>query len=149
MNRVDNIISFANKKEMELTKKREDSLTKIEMYKEHIRTLKPSIDELLKVGNACLRYGIPLESGFSQQEYKTHQFISNGWSHLTGFIRESNNKPFTKVGKIGGGACNYNLITDGEIINVSGEVEYVLRRFLEDFDTFETEFYKYVDNVTT
>ena len=42
----------------------------------------------------------------------------------------------------------HNLTTDGVNINVSGGVERVLKYFLDEFDEFETEFYKYVDKVT-
>ena len=56
--------------------------------------------------------------------------------------------PFTKVGKIGGGACTWNLKTDGNEIIVDGEVERVLKMFLEQFNEFEEEFYKYVDGLT-
>lgn len=155
MSRVDNIVRFAQKKEKEQIEKETAKLNRIEEYKKRIKALKPRIDELLEVGNACVVHGISLEGkewgGY--EGYDTHQFISNGWSHLCGFIREYNQTtrkpmPFTKVGKIGGGACNYNLTTNGITINVSGDVEYVLKKFLDDFDTFETEFYKYVDKVT-
>lgn len=151
MSRIDNIKNFADKRDNELEQKKKDSLNRIEEYKRHIRTLKPRIDELLEVGNACLEHGISLTGSAwgGHEGYDTHQFISNGWSHLVGFISEGNNKPFTKVGKIGGGACDWNLTTDGVNINVNGNVERVLKLFLDDFDNFETEFYAYVDKVTT
>lgn len=150
MSRVDNIKNFAMKKEEELMNAEELKLQRIQDYKEKIRELKPRIDELLEVGNACLEHKIPLTgSGYGCHEgYDTHQFISNGWSHLVGFISEGNNNPFTKIGKIGGGACDWNLTTDGETINVSGNIERVLKYFLDGFDTFETEFYAYIDKVT-
>ena len=150
MSRVDNIKNFANEKEMKERKRKEDSLKRIEKYKAHIKTLKPRIDELLEVGNACLEYGIPLTGSRwgGHEGYDTHQFISNSWSHLVGFVSDGKNKPFTKVGKIGGGACYWNLTTDGVNIDVTGNVESVLRYFVEDFDEFEKEFYKYVDGIT-
>lgn len=155
MSRIDNIMNFAQRKETERTEREMAKLNRIEEYKERIRALKPRIDELLEVGNACVTHGIAIEGkAFGGHEgYDTHQFISNSWSHLVGFVREYNQTtrkpmPFTKVGKIGGGACDYNLITDGVTIDVSGDVEYVLKKFLDNFDTFETEFYNYVDKVT-
>ena len=153
MSRVDNIAKFAQKKEMEKAAKEMAIAQQIESYKEQIRALKPRIDELLAVGNACLKHNIPLETQSSDQSYNTHQFISNSWSHLCGFIREYDQDtrrplPFTKVGKIGGGACDWNLETDGVTIDVSGDALNVLKRFVEGFDTFETEFYKYVDRIT-
>ena len=105
---------------------------------------------MLEVGNACLEHGISLTGSAwgGHEGYDTHQFISNSWSHLVGFISEEKNKPFTKVGKIGGGACDWNLTTDGVSINVNGDVERVLKLFLDGFDAFEAEFYAYVDKVT-
>lgn len=150
MNRIDNIVKFAQKKEEEKITKEMETAQRIEEYKKIIKSFKPRIDELLAVGNACKNNSIELTGGSwgGHEGYDTHQFISNSWSHLLGFISEGNGKPFTKIGKIGGGACDYNLTTDGTIINVSGDVEYVLKRFVDDFDTFETEFYAYVDKVT-
>lgn len=155
MSRIDNIMNFAQRKEIEQAEKEMAKLNRIEEYKERIRALKPRIDELLVVGNACLEHGIKLDGKAwgGHEGYDTHQFFSNSWSHLTGFIYEYNQTtrkpmPIIKVGKIGGGACDYNLTTDGVSINVSGDVEYVLKKFLDDFDTFETEFYNYVDKVT-
>ena len=129
--------------------KSEAALKRIEDYKAKIRKLKPRIDELLEVGNACLEHKIPLTGGSwgGHEGYDTHQFFSNSWSHLVGFIGNKN-EPITQVGKIGGGACGWNLTTDGVTINVSGDIERVLKYFLDDFDKFETEFYAYVDKVT-
>ena len=151
MNRVDNIKKFANKRDIEQTQKKEDSLNRIEEYKAHIKTLKPRIDELLKVGNTCLEYGIELNgrSWGGHEGYDTHQFFSNSWSHLVGFINDGKDKPITKVGKRGGGACNWELETNGIDIEVSGNIERVLKYFIDEFDEFETEFYKYVDKVTS
>lgn len=152
MSRVENIKKFVERKEKRKKDKQALALLKIEEYKKKIIALKPRIDELLAVGNACKENGIPLagSSWGGHEGYDTHQFISNGWSHVTGFILEGKkDMPFTKVGKTGGGACGWNLQTDGETIAVSGDVEFVMKKFLEQFDEFETEFYKYVDEVTT
>jgi hypothetical protein len=155
MNRIDNITKFAQKKAEEKIAKENETMQRIEAYKEQVRALKPRIDELLIVGNACLEHGIELDGRAwgGHEGYDTHQFFSNSWSHLTGFVREYDQttrkiSPLTKVGKLGGGACDWNLTTDGVNINVSGGVEYVLKYFLDEFDEFETEFYKYVDKVT-
>ena len=150
MNRIDNIKRFAEQKKQNEIDNTNLSLQRIEEYKTRIRELKPRIDELLAVGNACLENDIPLTGSRwgGHEGYDTHQFISNGWSHVTGFISEGNNLPFTKVGKIGGGACTWNLKTDGNEIIVDGEVERVLKMFLEQFNEFEEEFYKYVDGLT-
>lgn len=147
MSRIDNITNFAKRKEEERVKDETDRLNRIEEYKSKIRELKPRIDELIEVGNACKKHGISLtgSSWGGHEGYDTHQFFSNSWSHLVGFI---GGRTIKEVGKIGGGACDWNLTTDGVNINVSGNVEYVLKAFLDNFDEFETEFYNYVDKVT-
>lgn len=150
MSRIDNIKKFAEQREQTEMNKAELSAKRIEEYKAKIKELKPRIDELLAVGNVCRENNIPLAGSRwgGHEGYDTHQFISNGWSHVTGFISEGKDILFTKVGKVGGGACTWNLKTDGNEIIVEGEVENVLKYFLEEFDEFETEFYKYVDNLT-
>ena len=155
MNRIDNIAKFAQKKENERITKEMETMKKIEEYKKTIKSFKPRIDELIMVGNACFEHGIALEGrAFGCREgYDTNQFITNSWSHLLGFVQTYDQKtrkkmPFAKLGIMGGGACNFNLETDGEAINVSGDVIYVLKKFVDNFDMFETEFYAYVDRVT-
>ena len=142
MSRIDNIAKFAKKREEEQLEKETKSLRQIDEYKEKIKALKARIDELLAVGNACLEHGITLtgQAWGGHEGYDTNQFITNGWSHLLGFVSEKG-LPFTKLGICGGGACNYDLKTDGITINI-------LKRFVNEFDEFETEFYKYIDKVT-
>jgi len=156
MDRINNIAKFAQKKEEERITKEITKAQQIEQYKETIKSFKPRIDELLAVGNACLEHGIPLEGrAFGCREgYDTNQFITNSWSHLLGFVANYDrtmrkNLPFTKLGIMGGGACDFNLRTDGVTVEVSGkDILYVLKKFVDKFDEFETEFYKYVDKVT-
>lgn len=149
MSRIDNIAKFAQKKEEEQINKEMEKKQKIYYYNERIKSLKPRIDELLAVGNACLEHGIPLtgQAWGGHEGYDTHQFITNSWSHLLGFVANKN-LPFTKLGIMGGGACNFDLRTDGEITNVSGDILWVLKKFVDGFDTFEKEFYEYVDKIT-
>lgn len=155
MSRINNIAKFAQKKEEERITKEMTIARQIEEYKETIKSFKPRIDELIAVGNACLEHGIALEGKAwgGHEGYDTNQFITNSWSHLLGFVvnydRTMRKKmPFTKLGIMGGGACNFDLKTDGVTVEVSGDVLWVLKKFVEGFDLFETEFYKYVDKVT-
>ena len=156
MNRVDNIAKFAQKRDEDKTAKEMAVIRQIEELKEKIITFKTRIEELLKVGNACLEYNIPLEGKDwkSHEGYDTNQFITNGWSHLLGFVNKYDQDtrkrlPFTTLGIAGGGSCWYNLETDGVTVDVSGkDTLHVLKRFVDEFDEFETEFYKYVDKVT-
>ena len=155
MSRIDNIANFAQKKEEEKVAKEMALQQRIEAYKAQILTLKPRIDELIAVGNACLEHNIPLtgEAWGGHQGYDTHQFITNSWSHLLGFVEKYDpttrkRLPFTQLGIYGGGACNYHLTTDGVTIDVKQDAVYVLKRFVDEFDKFESEFYKYVDGIT-
>ena len=144
--RLENIKKFANDKNKEVLEKKLTEQKKVDEYKKKIRELKTRISEIIEVGNACLENDIPLEGRRygGDEGYDSHQFVTNAWSHLLGFVKEKG-KPIEKVGIIGGGFCKYNLITDGDVINVDGETEYILKRFVDEFDEFEIEFYKYVD----
>ena len=148
MSRIDDIKRYKQKCDEEVMNKEIAKNNAIEACKEQIRALKPRIDELLEVGNACKNNGIALtgrEWG-ARESYDTHQFMTNSWSHLLGFVGDRD-KDFTCLGIYGGGACDYNLATDGKTIEVSGDVLYILQRFIREFDMFEAEFYKYVDKV--
>lgn len=157
MNRIENIERFASEREKKEVMEQRQKEIRIEEYKEKIRSFKSRIDELIEVGNACLKNGIKLEGKEwgGHEDYDTHQFITNSWSHLLGFVGEKKPEnrteflPIKKLGIYGGGCCYYNLETDGVTIYVSGkEAEYVLKRFVTEFDKFEKAFYEYVDKVT-
>lgn len=155
--RLNNIDSFVEKKEAEKMTKTENESLEIKRLVDEIKELQPRISDLLIVGNACLVNHIPLKgTGFGcQQSYDTHQFITNGWSHLLGFVDKSiapQKLPFMYLGIQGGGFYTYDLETDGYIVYVSGHDRrdkiHVLNRFIKEFDEFEKEFYAYVDRVT-
>lgn len=115
MSRIDNIVNFAQRKEEEKVAAEIALQQKIEDYKIQIRALKPRIDELIKVGNACLEYNIPLEgsSWGGHEGYDTHQFFTNSWSHLVGFV-SNKNRPVTHLGIRAGGACGvWDFYTNG------------------------------------
>lgn len=155
--RLNNIDSFVEKKEVEKMTKAENERLEIKRLINEIKELQPRINDLLIVGNACLFNKIPLKgTGFGCKEgYDTHQFITNGWSHLLGFVDKSiapQKLPFMYLGIQGGGFYTYDLETDGRTVYVSGrdgrDKIYVLNRFVKEFDKFEKEFYAYVDRVT-
>ena len=153
MSRIDNIKNFAQKREEDKVVKELAAQQRIEDYKKQIIALKPRIDEIIEVGNACRENNIPIACDCGcHQGYDTHYFYTNGWSHLLGFVDEVKNgrrTSITKLGIQGGGCCHYDLKTDGITVDVSGsDTEYVLKRFVNEFDEFETEFYKYIDGVT-
>lgn len=156
LDRLNNINDFVERKETERKKKIEKENLEMKKLVNQIKELQPRINDLLIVGNACLVNHIPLKgTGFGCKEgYDTHQFITNGWSHLLGFVDNSiqpQKLPFRTLGIQGGGCCHYDLETDGRSVYVSGDridKIYVLKRFIKEFDEFEKEFYAYVDRVT-
>lgn len=158
MNRIDNIKKFAQKKEAEKIAKEVAIQQQIEDYKKKIQTLKPRIVQLIEVGNACVKYGIPLtgQTWGGHEGYDTHQFYTNCWSHLVGFV-DDKGLAITYLGIDAGGACGcYDFRTNGDLIydiheqtkEIVEPSTYHLKHFLERFDEFESEFYKYVDNIT-
>lgn len=150
MSRIDDIKRYKQKCDEEKLNKEIAKQNAIEACKEQIKALKPRINELLEVGNACKDNGIELtgKAWGGHEGYDTHQFITNSWSHLLGFV-DDRNGDFKCLGIYGGGACDYNLVTNGDFIDVSGDVLHILNRFIKEFDTFEKEFYNYVDNIVS
>lgn len=158
MSRVDNIANFAKKREEEKEAKEKELLRQSEECKIQIRALRSRIAELINVGNACLVNGIALTGSAwgGHEGYDTHQFITNCWSHLVGFVQSGKSAIF-ELGINAGGACGlYDFRTNGiEIYDIHEKTKekvepslYHMKRFLERFDTFENEFYRYVDGLT-
>lgn len=167
MSRIDNIKNFKLAQDMAGKQAELDKRDTINSLKTIICTFYDRLKELLEVGLACQENGIELTgSGWGGHEgYDTHQFLSNSWSHLTGFIpwyqwnkEEAFDYPQNErykikgFGIIGGGACGYKLLIgiDNGMVEIRswGDEIYVLNRFITEFDTFEKEFYSYVDKVT-
>lgn len=157
-NRINAIANFAQKREEEKVAKERALQQQIEEHIRQVRELKPRIDELIAVGNACLKHNIPLTGSAwgGHEGYDTHQFFTNCWSHLVGFVKNNDNT-ITHLGIYAGGACGlYDFLTDGFEVYDQHEQSHErvtpnichLKEFLEDFDTFESELYKYVDKVT-
>lgn len=133
-----------------------------------IRALKPRIDELIEVGNACLANGIELDAyhhnrWFNRSDdcYERGTFVTNSISHRVGFVINSGKydvKPL-ELGINNGGACGcYDFRTDGARVYFVHEKNKLdtkdasyklsdLRAFLNKFDDFESAFYDYVDKV--
>lgn len=123
------------------------SLRNIEKYKKEIKKLQPRINKLLDVGDECLKLGI-----------KSEKYYYNGVKSLSGgasaFISksDSNRKLFFIRSK-----CFWFVqhSTDGkDVITVGRDgvetyryqgFEEALKLFIDGFDAFETNFYKFVD----
>lgn len=155
MNRIDKIKNYAKNKALKQQTAEEEKSLKCKELAEEIKTLKPRIKELIEVGNACLVCGIPLtgQAWGGHEGYDTHQFITNCWSHLVGFVQSGNSAIF-EMGINAGGACgNWNFRTDGDnVYDVYGDnvreasLEH-LQKFINNFDEFEKSFYEYVDKL--
>ena len=136
-------------------KEEEDLANETERLMEQIRELKPRIDDLIKLANYARRNGIEINyRDVRNEDYKHGTFVSNGWSHVVGFINEN---PIRYVGQVAGGAYGaWDFMTDGVEIFARGRCEdrYIkgtpnvrqLRHFVKRFPVFEEEFYKYIDS---
>ncbi len=122
---------------------------------EQIRELKPRIDELIATGNACKENGIAMtgQEWGGHEGYDTHQFYTNSWSHLVGFVQNKDSE-ITFLGINAGGACgDWNFRTDGDRVfssygdKIKEPFIAHMKRFVDTFDEFETSFYAYVDKV--
>lgn len=143
--RLKSLESYATEKEMEKKRKIErERQEEIAMIK-NIKSLNPRIDDLLIVANSCLSKGIRIENiEWGSMNYKDGHFGADATTHHLGFsIHRGKAIHYLEIR--GGGYDNYNLKTDGYIVDVQGEKLYVLKRFLNEFDKFESEFYAYVD----
>lgn len=157
VDRLNNIANFRKNQEIsEQNKKIEQELERERLIGE-IKLLKPRIDRLLEVGNACQNVGISLmgKAWGGHEGYDTNQFFTNSWSHLVGFVGRGKDIPIIEMGINGGGACGqWNFRTDGiRVYEVSGEKTqgpqiHHMRKFLTNFDVMEKAFYDYVDKVT-
>lgn len=138
--------------EKKLQDKTEDLISRIQ-------ALAPRINELIATGNACLQNNIPLtgQAFGCREDYDTHQFFTNSWSHLVGFVGNPKSRlcHIEYLGINGGGACGTeNFRTDGvDVFSIhdgrphtptTPSIGY-MERFLDRFNEFESAFYSYVD----
>ncbi len=158
MGRLDEIVKYKQNQEITENNKRIQEDQEKKSLVEQIQQLKPRIDQLLEIGNACRDAQIPLtgRAWGSREGYDTNQFVTNSWSHLVGFVDHGTYYPLTQLGINGGGACGvWNFRTNG--VQVYEEHEHTtetlepqighMKRFLNEFDKFEKSFYDYVDKL--
>ena len=137
------------------TKKKAEKQALVEKY-QRIDDLKDAIEEktdkiaeLIKLGNHALKNNIIVSitrySGSTSLEHRGYgYFFTNGWSHSLGFVWDHSSKKITHLGIEGGGACNYNLKVNEEELEVTGDKEYVLTRFVNELDKFEEDLVNYI-----
>lgn len=168
MSGLDDIKRYKEKCDEENVNKEMEKREMIDKHIAYIKTLKPRIAELINVANACLENGIEINAehnhGHSHwlDKWEHGTFCTNCITHKIGFVWQYNNHRFINqietMGIDGGGANGeHYLRTNGDYVvsrigrgynDKCQEPDlYQLKRFVETFDEFETEFYKYVDKV--
>ena len=135
-------IEEAKQQELDLDKEKE-------LLIQQIRDLKPRIEKIIKIGNVARDNNIIKTycdfTYFDSRKRENGYFETDGWYHRLGFVGKSKYVPITELGIEGGGACAYNLTTDGTAVKVEGkETIHVLKRFVEEFDQFEKELLEYI-----
>ena len=150
MSRIDNIAGFALRRDAEVAAKIKQKEEREVFLKETILGWHDRIQELIDTANACVKNGIVFyHDRANDRDYDGRHFVTDGWCHILGFVFNRHRpETITKIGKEGGGACHYDVFTDGKTITATGEDRLLaLEKFVETFDEFETKFYAYVDRI--
>lgn len=138
---------------------------------ENAKALGDRINALIIVANECIDKEIKFPSAYEVRDYGYnsegygYNFFADGIHHHVGFMYcqrgwyktgESPYNKITYVGIVNGGACgNWDFcVNKDEIISRrqgTGEVAlpslYDMKKFLEEFECFETAFYKWIDSM--
>lgn len=141
--RIKVLNAYGAKKE-QIRKAAEDARNKkLEDYAEKVLALKPRIDDLIAVANACVKNGISLQPAEVTQRYENGYFISNKQNNLTGFIyREKEGIRLVGIEDA--------IMTNGDHVTTfvkDCDKECAFKVFLNEFDKFETKFYEFVDEI--
>lgn len=150
MSRIDNIANFAQRRDAEVVAKIKKAEDREEFLKQTILSWSDRIHQLIDTANACVEHGIKFwHTRTNDRDYDGNHFITDGWCHILGFeFNHCHPSTITRIGKEGGGACHYDVFTDGKTISATGEDRlWALERFVEKFDEFEIKFYAYVDRI--
>lgn len=150
MSRLDNIANFAQRREADEAAKIKKAEDREEFLKQTILGWSDRIQELVDTANACVKHGIKFwTTSPNYCYYDDGHFITDGWCHILGFeFNHCRPATITRIGKEGGGACHFDVFTDGKTITATGTDRlWALERFVESFDEFETKFYAYVDRI--
>lgn len=165
MNRIQNIKTYAMKKEAEKILNEANEQIELNKLACEIENLWDRAKELLEVANACMENGIQFT--FDKRHFRSLQasgnypvgasFVSSPISHNVGFGAYSHGpvafgmfalKRFNAISKRGGD-CDFELdLCDGKVHYFGKDAKYAMKRFLEEFDEFEESFYAYIDHLT-
>lgn len=150
MSRIENIANFAQRRDEAVSAKKKQAEDREEFLKQTILGWSDRIQQLIDTANACVKHGIKFwNDSANYRDYDGRHFVTDGWCHILGFeFNRHNPSSITRIGKAGGGACHYDVFTDGKTIHATGEDRlWALEKFVETFDEFETKFYAYVDKI--
>lgn len=147
MDRLDELKEMTKPKPPYTEEEHIASLRNIEKYKKEIKKLQPRINKLFDVGDECLKLGIRSEKYY----YHGREALYDGAS---AFISKpaSNGKLFFILSKCylfiqhsTDGKCV--ITVDRERVQTTGYqgFEEALKLFIDGFDDFEANFYKFVD----
>ena len=167
LERAENLIKNHNEKleNERLRIEREHQETKDKLVNE-IKNLQPRIQQIIKIGNLCLKNDIEIGQTPSSKRcsYENNMFETDGIHHQLGFYRKRYpvwrfpNDLYDCIGYKMGGVCgNKDFITDGNFIfNVEHDNPTKIKndlsirhmkKFLNEFETFETKFYEFIENL--
>lgn len=147
MDRLDELKEMTKPKPQYTEEEHIASLRNIEKYKKEIKKLQPRINKLFDVGNECLKLGIRSEKYY----YNGREALYDGAS---AFMSKpaSNGKLFFIFSKCylfiqhsTDGKCV--ITVDRERVHTTGYqgFEEALKLFIDGFEDFEANFYKFVD----
>ena len=158
MSRLEKINQYAILKAQRDDQARMNKEKHLEELKQSIQALAPSVKELCSLLKA-------LDSNKLLGTHPTFDkdFFSDAWSHKLGFrylngtlqngtARTSSTSTMNSIGaigKMGGGACKWDIWLDeeGKFYGIGEDLEFAMKRFLEEFDDFEANLFKFVDNL--
>ena len=149
-NRLNSIAAFAQRRDEDIANRRQQAIDKEEYLKKTILGQSDRINQLIDTANACVKHGIKFYTNSANRcHYDDGHFVTDSWCHSLGFeFNHCRPSVITRIGKMGGGACNFDVYTDGKTITATGSDRlWALSRFVEDFNEFETKFYAYVDKI--
>lgn len=169
--RLSIISKKAESNEIEKLNKEMDEKNRIENALNKIKELKPRIEALIILGNKCIEEGIDFPSAYETTRfgygkgYNSYNFIADGIYHCVGFMeceryvyRKGENKYNTiyHLGIKNGGYCGeFDFYTNGtEVFSKHKKTEEIkeprytdMDCFLEEFNSFEAAFYKWIDSL--
>lgn len=169
------IINHNVKIEKEKQKKEQKRKTEEKKCLEKIKKLQPRIKQIIEIGNLCIENNIFIghKPCSDKRTYKEKCFETEGIKHQLGFYPNNmQGYPVYKclyydyIGIINGGFCGDwdFLINDKEILEIKQEKDKhtpaldhtstyrkptirQMTKFLNQFDEFEREFYKFIENL--